>query len=492
MWACFWWSCTRPPSDGPRPVDLAGHSGLRHSTRPHDTGPVVTLDPDDRSWRAPAVARWTGDDPDDEAGTDVCSSDFDGDGRPELIIGAPNTFLYGANPPPHSSVARVPLDALPGPIGARALGEIVGVRNGDLFGSTVVCPGDVTGDGVADVIATGELSEEPPSFVGIYVLSDLVVTTAWEDAWAAIVTGNIHDEALIERAFACGDLNLDGVVEVCSASYIADVAGQDPHDKVVAFQGPVAPGRLRSSEEATWVWSGHDAAALGFRTTGGVDLGGGPAPEIVVGTSEVNANDGAVYVLRDPVPGAFTIEGNPVWEGEEGVGGNAGAGATVGGDLDGDGRNDLFVGAHIADGRGGRGYVLTDATTGGRLADAPIRFRSTSEFDWLGWTAAMGDVDGDGQDDLAVAIPRDRYFGQDQPGRVALFRGPLRPGVYTDLDADLVFRGSDQPDGFGMALWMVDANGDGDDELVVGAPFDGAPVSYRGAVYLFDPSTWSW
>jgi hypothetical protein len=65
-------------------------------------------------------------------------------------------------------------------------------------------------------------------------------------------------------------------------------------------------------------------------------------------------------------------------------------------------------------------------------------------------------------------------------------------GVYTDLDADLVFRGSDQPDGFGMALWMVDANGDGDDELVVGAPFDGAPVSYRGAVYLFDPSTWSW
>jgi hypothetical protein len=57
---------------------------------------------------------------------------------------------------------------------------------------------------------------------------------------------------------------------------------------------------------------------------------------------------------------------------------------------------------------------------------------------------------------------------------------------------DEVVRGSDRPDGFGMALWMVDADGDGDDELVVGAPFDGAPASYRGAVYLFDPSSWSW
>jgi hypothetical protein len=59
-------------------------------------------------------------------------------------------------------------------------------------------------------------------------------------------------------------------------------------------------------------------------------------------------------------------------------------------------------------------------------------------------------------------------------------------GSATEADADRVFRASDLPDAFGMVLAPADTDGDGVDELVAAAPYDGAMGEEAGVVYLLE------
>ena len=99
-----------------------------------------------------------------------------------------------------------------------------------------------------------------------------------------------------------------------------------------------------------------------------------------------------------------------------------------GGDLNGDGFGDLVIGA-ITETVGGAFYVLYGpiapgehlaADIGGALPGAHVT--STIPGAFLGWTAtSVGDIDGDGDDELAVSAP---FLGlTNQYGRVYLWRG---------------------------------------------------------------------
>jgi len=95
----------------------------------------------------------------------------------------------------------------------------------------------------------------------------------------------------------------------------------------------------------------------------------------------------------------------------------------------------------------------------------------TGDFD----TAAMGDFDGDGPDDIALStVPG---------GVVHVFHGrDDLPGNMSAADADLVIDGSIDGDGdFGHSLsFLRDTNDDGMEELLIGSPSEGA-----GKVYEF-------
>jgi hypothetical protein len=165
------------------------------------------------------------------------------------------------------------------------------------------------------------------------------------------------------------------------------------------------------------------------------------------------------------------------------------------GDLDGNGVNDLAVGA-VSDDAGGanRGAVhLLYLNANGTLANS-VEFNSNtsgitlSDGDWFGTGVAnVGDLDGNGVNDLAVGAYADDDAGGTNRGAVHLLylnaNGTL---VYSrELNSNTNGITLSDGDGFGTSVTnMGDLDGNGLNDLAVGAVNDDAGGTNRGTVHL--------
>ena len=121
---------------------------------------------------------------------------------------------------------------------------------------------------------------------------------------------------------------------------------------------------------------------------------------------------------------------------DETSGDRAGQSVAGVGDVTGDGRPDLLVGAPLADPRGVHGAGSAFLVPGGALAplvglrhqtaSGARRFDGRAAYDTAGWSVAgLGDVNGDGARDIAVAAPR-TDFVREQSGSVYVVYGHAR------------------------------------------------------------------
>lgn len=172
------------------------------------------------------------------------------------------------------------------------------------------------------------------------------------------------------------------------------------------------------------------------------------------------------------------------------------------GDFDGDGRDDLAVGVPREDLAGkvdaGGVHVLYGTPAGLGVQRSRLWTQGSSGVpgaleanDGFGWATTTGDFDGDGYDDLAVGAPLETiYVDQDtivifggccladfrtQAGAVNILYGG--PNGLTSARAQVWHQGKSgikgkpqDNDFFGAALAAGDFNGDGRDELAIGVP----------------------
>ncbi|MFD1083375.1 FG-GAP-like repeat-containing protein [Micromonospora andamanensis] len=171
--------------------------------------------------------------------------------------------------------------------------------------------------------------------------------------------------------------------------------------------------------------------------------------------------------------------------------------ALVAGDFNGDGYDDLAIGDmdEVDPGnktRAGGVWVIPGSRTG-LVVDSVQHVNQSSpgvpggaeDFDWFGSALAAGDINGDGRDDLAIGAFREAIGSVEDAGAVTVLYGSVG-GVTTagaqqlHQDQAAVPGSAERGDHFGRTLAIGKVNNDRYADLVIGAPQENDGQSWDG------------
>ena len=395
----------------------------------------------------------------DRAGLSVAAAgDVNGDGFSDILVGAPGNDTGAANAGAaylifgrQSDIHDLDLAALAADEGA----GIHGTAASDYAGYSVSSAGDVDGDGFDDFVigAYGRNSYQGvlyllfggPQGIGPIDLA------AIDPADGIAIAGGAAGARTGVRVAAAGDVNGDGFGDIAVGADGHDGGGADAGLVYVIFGRGTGFGTvdLADLDPADGFSIQGEAAGdrLGLQVAAAGDVNADGYGDLILGAfTDSNGQDaGAVYLIfgKQAGFGPVDLAGLDAGDGVRIAGGAAGdavgIGAAGAGDVNGDGFDDLLVGAFLADGGGvdsGAAYVVFGRATGlagvdfANIAAADgFRLDGGSDYDHAGASvAAAGDLDGDGFGDLLVGAPDDGTTGSNAGAAYVVFGAPTAGG----------------------------------------------------------------
>src|SRR5438128_5805576 len=256
----------------------------------------------------------------------------------------------------------------------------------------------------------------------------------------------------------------------------------------VALPGPNLQAQTTPPADITITGESADDD-FGWQVAPAGDVNGDGIPDFIIGAPSndaVGGFAGRAYLFYGPFTGNINAANADAIISAEAFGDNLGFSVASAGDVNNDGFDDIIVGARSNDTRGiqsGRVYLFYGPLSGSLAATDADAIISGVAFDELGRAVApAGDLNGDGFDDILLGSD---IAGGSFQGQVFLFNGPLF-GERTAASADAIITGSFPNESFGASVASAgDVNGDGINDVIIGAPRFPLNGADTGRAYIF-------